>query len=443
LLPQAGAFGVVKVGRVLALPTTGERGGAGGVATVTSNGTPVTESSVTFSDGTTTLASTGTATFSSVTLSAGSHTITASYSGTTTFAGSNNSLSFTVSQAVLTVTGLTANNKVYDTTTTATLNTTSATLAGVLNGDNVTLNTTGARGTFASPNVGPGIGVVVSGLTLGGAQASNYTLTQPTPSANITCAPLTITAKPQSAPSGGTVPTLTFNTTGLLGSNTLSGALTVPGVGNAGDNITVPTGNYPIALGTLANSNYAITFNSANLTVTSSQPIGTVTSIQIDDGTLQHSMVRSITLTFANPITSPLSTVLAGLSLTRASDGLSVFLSGTLDSSGTVLTLTFTGTNSTAVGSTIIGGSLPDGRYTLSYGGTPLLTSSQLWRLYGDLQGTASVNSADVTAFNTAYGVNGTRVGMPNYNVYLDYYANVLMNITDKQQFQSRIGMSI
>jgi hypothetical protein len=47
------------------------------------------------------------------------------------------------------------------------------------------------------------------------------------------------------------------------------------------------------------------------------------------------------------------------------------------------------------------------------------------------------------TAFNTAYGINGTRKGMPTYNVYLDYYANGLINITDKQQFQSRVGLSV
>jgi hypothetical protein len=166
--------------------------------------------------------------------------------------------------------------------------------------------------------------------------------------------------------------------------------------------------------------------------------------IQIDDNTLQRSMVRSLTLNFNTPISSAsLSTLVTSLSLNRVSDNLSITLKGTLDTSGKVVTLTFTGTSSTAVGSTIIGGSLPDGRYTLNYGKTSLLTSAQLWRLYGDLYGTASVTSADVTAFNTAYGVNGTRKGLPGYNVYLDYYANGLINITDKQQFQSRVGLSI
>ena len=64
----------------------------------------------------------------------------------------------------------------------------------MISGDTVTLTTGGATGTFASRNAGTGITVTVAGLTIGGAQASDYTLTQPTASANITPVALTITA---------------------------------------------------------------------------------------------------------------------------------------------------------------------------------------------------------------------------------------------------------
>ena len=94
----------------------------------------------------------------------------------------------------------------------------------------------------------------------------------------------------------------------------------------------------------------------------------TVVSTKVDDGTAQRSMVRSITLTFSGSIASTLSSVMAVLSLTRASDNLSVGLKGTLDSTGKILTLTFTG-------SSIIGGSLADGRYTLGYAGSILLAA--------------------------------------------------------------------
>ena len=58
-------------------------------------------------------------------------------------------------------------------------------MSGALSGDTVSLVTTGAAGTFASPDVGTGIVVTVSGLTMSGADAGNYTLTQPTATANI------------------------------------------------------------------------------------------------------------------------------------------------------------------------------------------------------------------------------------------------------------------
>ena len=98
----------------------------------------------------------------------------------------------TVNQKALTVTGITANNKVYDGNTTATLNTAGATLVGVVSGHTVTLNTGGATGTFDTKNVGTGKTVTVAGLTISGADAGNYTLTQPTTTANITAKSLTV-----------------------------------------------------------------------------------------------------------------------------------------------------------------------------------------------------------------------------------------------------------
>jgi hypothetical protein len=90
----------------------------------------------------------------------------------------------------LTVTGITANDKVYDGTTTATLNTSGAVLVAVMSGDNVTLNVSGASGTFADKEVGTAKTVTITGLTLSGTDAGNYTLTQPTTTASITAAPV-------------------------------------------------------------------------------------------------------------------------------------------------------------------------------------------------------------------------------------------------------------
>jgi gliding motility-associated-like protein len=92
----------------------------------------------------------------------------------------------------LTVSGVTANNKVYNATTVATLNTASASLTGVLAGDNVSLVTSGAAGTFANRNVGTARTVTTTGFTLGGSDAGKYILTQPSTTADITAATITV-----------------------------------------------------------------------------------------------------------------------------------------------------------------------------------------------------------------------------------------------------------
>ncbi|WP_380941875.1 YDG domain-containing protein, partial [Sphingomonas floccifaciens] len=80
-----------------------------------------------------------------------------------------------ITAAPLTVTGATVSNKVYDGTTQATLTGGTITAFGA---DVVTL--TQGAGVFADKNAGTGKSVTVSGYALTGADAGNYTLTQPT-----------------------------------------------------------------------------------------------------------------------------------------------------------------------------------------------------------------------------------------------------------------------
>ena len=67
---------------------------------------------------------------------------------------------------------VTAQNKAYDGTTTATV--TGCTLTGVIGGDVVTCSA--AAATFDTATVGTGKTVTATGITLGGAHAANYTL---------------------------------------------------------------------------------------------------------------------------------------------------------------------------------------------------------------------------------------------------------------------------
>ncbi len=93
------------------------------------------------------------------------------------------------------ISGVTANNKVYDRTTSATLNSNNVVLLGVITGDTVSLSTNGYIANFASAGVGGAIAVTVSGLTLSGPSAANYALTQPLAlTANITAPEVQILA---------------------------------------------------------------------------------------------------------------------------------------------------------------------------------------------------------------------------------------------------------
>ena len=121
------------------------------------------------------------------------HTVTAQYTGSDFIDANGGTLigGQTVVPKLLTVTGLTASDKVYDGTTLATLGGTAVLLtpeplgSGTSSdgrpytGDAVILGGTPA-GTFATVGLASGIPVTVTGNSISGAQAGNYTLTQQT-----------------------------------------------------------------------------------------------------------------------------------------------------------------------------------------------------------------------------------------------------------------------
>ncbi|MGK5010830.1 YDG domain-containing protein [Janthinobacterium sp. MDB2-8] len=86
--------------------------------------------------------------------------------------------SYTVTAKGITLTGIGAVDKTYDATTTATLNTTNVAYSGMIAGDNVSLGGQGV-GSFASKDAGANKTVSVSGFSLGGLDAGNYVVTQP------------------------------------------------------------------------------------------------------------------------------------------------------------------------------------------------------------------------------------------------------------------------
>ena len=85
-------------------------------------------------------------------------------------------LTANISKAVLALAGLGVSDKIYDGTTAATLSGTGSVTA--FGGDDVLVTGTGSAA-FADKNAGVGKAVNVGGYTLGGADATNYTLVQP------------------------------------------------------------------------------------------------------------------------------------------------------------------------------------------------------------------------------------------------------------------------
>ncbi len=99
-------------------------------------------------------------------------------------------LSFSINAAPLTITGVTATDRAYDGSTLVVI--TGGTLVGVIDGDTVT-STVPTTGAIATAGVDDDKDVTLADITLGGADADNYALTQPTGiKVNITAAPLTI-----------------------------------------------------------------------------------------------------------------------------------------------------------------------------------------------------------------------------------------------------------
>lgn len=156
-----------------------------------------------------------------------------------------------IEQKELTITGLTAENKVYNNTKDAVL--TGGTLNGVVTGDDVSV-VMPTVGEFASANAGNGVAVSFDAIALNGAAKDNYKLTQPTGiKANITKAPVTVTADNKQKREGAVDPELTYQYTGTLYGDEFTGNLERV----AGEAI----GTYEIKQGTLTlGSNYAITY---------------------------------------------------------------------------------------------------------------------------------------------------------------------------------------
>jgi hypothetical protein len=242
----------------------------------------------------------------SATASVGSYSITPSAATGGTFTAGNYNITYatgslTVNPEPLTLSGITASNKTYDGTTSATLNTAGVTYSGLVNGETVTLSGTGV-GTFSDKNAANGKTVTVSGYTItnGTGLASNYTLAQPSGlTANITPAVLTASMTASNKTYDATVaatPTFTI-TGGLVGTETVSVSGTASfSDKNAGNGKTVTANTVTLANGANGGlaSNYSLAAGetaAANITPASLSVTGVSASNKTYDATTTATLV--------------------------------------------------------------------------------------------------------------------------------------------------------
>jgi uncharacterized repeat protein (TIGR02543 family) len=183
-------------------------------------------------------------------------------------AASSVSTAITVNPKALTISGLTGVNKEFDGGVAGSI-TGTPTLVGVVGSDDVLLLGTPVF-TFASANAANGITLTASGYTLTGTTAGNYTLTQPTVTANITAKAARVAATNTTVAFGAPV-TSGFTTSGLISPDALgSASYTYTGTGTstpptAVGVYTVTPSNAVMSTGTIGN--YTISYDAATLTI--------------------------------------------------------------------------------------------------------------------------------------------------------------------------------
>ena len=185
-----------------------------------------------------------------------------------------------ITKRPLTVTGITAKDKVYDGNTNVVLDYSAVTLGGVLKNDALTVT---AKGMFEKADVGEQK-VTISDLTLDGNSANNYVLAE---SGNQTETTATITARKVAVtiiPNGGTygsVVAAAAKLTGAVDGDNVPVTLTYTGNGYNDTAVPVNAGSYTVTA-SIANRNYTLTENTTANFVITPKPV-TVTGITAKD----------------------------------------------------------------------------------------------------------------------------------------------------------------
>jgi len=358
---------------------------------------------------------------------------------------------------------------------------------GTLNSWSVTLSTgelfavTGTKGEYELPNLGLGSYRIREVLPAGrrhtqpvpdtyvesidNAAATNLTLRDFGSVVDVT-APMAKIVPISPDPRNVAVPSINivfsepvngFNTLDLVlsrdgGPNLLTGAETLSTLDNvtwtlsglAG--LTATQGNYAVSLNGFGSGiidralNGFTGFAADDWVMDTTAP--TVTLIQINDGSIQRSLVKSITVTFSELVNLP-GVPATAFKLARTGPGapMSDVTIASVDTTGstptqTIATLTFSGALTEFK-------SLIDGKYdftvfgasfTDNAGNAGVTANQSLHRLFGDADGNATVNSTDFAAFRSFFGLGSS---------IFDFNDDLLTNSNDFAEFRKRFGLML
>lgn len=178
----------------------------------------------------------------------------------------DNTSSTILAKAITNVAGIRADSKVYDGNTAATLDLDGATFTGMIGGDD--LSVVSAAGSFSDKNAANGKAVAIGAITLGGADAGNYILTDDTASATAAITPATLTyqADPVFLGRGQGLGLLGGTVSGLVGGDTLTEATDGTLTWRTSATAASPAGLYAIEGGGLSALNYVFVQAPGNAT---------------------------------------------------------------------------------------------------------------------------------------------------------------------------------
>ncbi|WP_395606664.1 YDG domain-containing protein [Pseudomonas sp. B22129] len=191
--------------------------------------------------------------------------------GNYTVGGMITRVSANITPKFVTVSGITADNKVYDTTTNATLNLANAHINGLVEGDHLAVDS--SYGRFANQEAGIGKGVHIYEINLAGSDLRNYTVhPYADTTADITKAALTVSVNDASKLQGQPNPVFGVTYKGFLGEDRaewdLNGdlAFSTTATGSSA------AGVYRVSAGGQSATNYDIAYIDGQLTVAPQVP---------------------------------------------------------------------------------------------------------------------------------------------------------------------------